>query len=230
MAKTSRNKNKAANVKWTKTFVNETIGACYSGSARAMQRIAERGLDNLVNRVPTFSDYSGLMINSYNAVIIEKLSYAQRGGHKFGNTNKFQDAGRNIRFMTSWGLPGTTPVELAHKKDDYYMEIRKRRASDAENFRRDSPEDKAVKREAYRSRKGFGYDISAAIARSGRVQSGIEVVFSNPTPYAEHVTTENGHRVMPANSTITIMPPAMIVSITDREVQKNLHNMKSTKK
>ncbi len=51
-------------------FLGVAVGAVTSASLRAMQKVARRGVDNLVNNVAKFSDYTGVLINSYQAAIL----------------------------------------------------------------------------------------------------------------------------------------------------------------
>lgn len=229
--------NKAIN-----EFLGEVVGAVRTGSLNAMQKIAARGLDVLVNKVAGFSDYTGLMINSYQAAIIDngrsiyggeiKEGAFQVGGHYMeglllggDNKNVFRNGKKSIRLLTSKGIRGTTPISLKRPKKNNrnvnYAVYKKRKGRNPQS----APVVVSQFTQNLNIYQGFGRDLTGlkGLYQTGK---GIQVIFRNPTPYALEVQYNNeGSDVMPGG-----LLGVPYVSITTQEIRKAVKNAKTRKK
>lgn len=215
-------------------FLGDIVGTVTVGSAASMRKIAQRGIQRLVNNVASFSDYSGVLINSYQAAIITngrlKTKAPSRYGYKgdfdmSGNVaaghmrqGEFKNASGGTVVMTSYGADGATKIS----RKGGSIKIRKRRNPRSLEI---------LKRKKRKVRyEGYGWDLSRIKSYTPSVKEGIEVVFDNPTPYAEEVHQKNeGSIVMPIG-VADIVNRGLVVSITTQEIQKAVKNAKTRKK
>lgn len=222
--------NKAIN-----EFLGEVVGAVTVGTASSMRKVAQRGIQRLVNNVAGFSDYSGMLINSYQAAILTRGKLRTNAPSRYGykgdfdlNGNvamghmkqgEFKNASGGTVVMTSYRANGTTKIS---RKDGGRL-IRKRR----------NPESKEPLNRIIPGKilyEGHGWDLTKIKSYTPSVREGIEVVFDNPTPYAEHVHKKNeGSTVMPMGMA-DIVSRGSMVSITTQEIRKAVKNAKTRKK
>lgn len=216
--KNTRENNRAIN-----EFLGTVVGAVRSGSLNAMQKIARRGIDTLVNKVATFSDYTGVLINSYQAAVVVNGNWGT--GNNFngsgdviakGSGNEFRNGQKSVRLVTSYGVVGTTPIS--------FRTIGNAKESFAKRKER-NPKSAATIPNRYKTRhqgssyKGYGRDITAIKAYMPAQNLGIEVIFNNPTPYANTVNETNaGSTVMPLGGAAQILPAGTAIAITDSEI------------
>lgn len=231
MGKIRKNYKNAKGNKAINEFLGVVVGAVNSGSLNAMQKVARRGVENLVNNVAKFSDYTGVLINSYQAAIIVR---GQMGvGKDFnlsgdvigrGGRNEFRNGQNSVRLITSYNINGTTPIS--------FKTVENKGTSFAKRKER-NPQSKRTIPNRYKFRakgsayKGYGRDLTALRTYTPASNLGIEVVFNNPTPYANHVATQNaGSTVMPVGSAARIVPQGIIISITDAEIYRAVEKAK----
>ena len=211
-------------------FLSNIITPTMQGTRNAMITIAQRGIDRLVNNVAGFSDYTGVLINSYQAAILSKGKFNFKGrGHggdfdAIGQTirpyrvegkNRFKNASGGTVLMTSYGVDGTTGIsfwtEGRHGRTIARRKLRNKRS-------------KASIRNYWKKRskeyQGYGLKTSNIRSYTPTVRLGYEVVFDNPAPYAKTVQENNeGSRVMPTGIA-NIMNRSLAISITTNEIIK----------
>ncbi len=203
-------------------FLGVAVGAVTSASLRAMQKVAYRGVDNLVNNVAKFSDYTGVLINSYQAAILVNGNLDTLG--RWYYLNEFRNAKRSIRMITSYHKSGTTPIS--------FKTINNKGTSFARRKQR-NPNSKPSIENRYKRKtvgdmyKGYGRDLTTLRTYSPASSLGIEVVFSNPTPYAKHVAEQNaGSVVMPIGVAAINLPMGTVLAITDSEIWRAVSRAK----
>lgn len=203
-------------------FLNTAVGAVRSGSLNAMQKVASRGVANLVQNVARFSDYTGVLINSYQAAVIVNGKWGTGGDFNTsgdvitgGKRNEFRNGKHSIRLITSQDVEGTTPIS--------FKTINNKGTAFAKRKER-NPQSKGsipnrYKHQPGKAYKGYGRDMTALRTYIPASNFGVEVVFNNPTPYANVVAHENaGSTVMPVGSAARFLPYGTAVSITDSEI------------
>lgn len=236
---TTRKFKSAKNNQAINAFLDIVAGSVRVGSLNAMQKIAARGIETLTRHVATFGDYTGEMINSYQAAVLTNGKLVKEGkylhegaftarGQVRGETayeHVFKGPKGDIRVITSYG---TTKNAISYKSAD-----RKGRSVALRNdpYRRVNPEVKqSIRMPRGRHYQGFGRDLTGLKTRTPSVQTGIEVVFSNPTPYAKTVMERNrGSHVMPIGGAMEIVGRNAFVSITGAEIRKVVQRAKRKK-
>lgn len=237
-------RNKARSFKSAKNnraineFLTDIVGAVTVGGANAMRKIAQRGIKRLVNNVAGYSDYTGVLINSYQAVLFQKGKIKGVGGDfdansnalnksSYGNAhNIYRNARGGIVMVTSYKADGTTPISFwtEGRKGTSIALRRRRNAASKERIRN------RYKKGQQRPYKAYGHELSSLRGYSPSTRVGYEVVFDNPAPYAEFVQKNNpGSTVMPMG-VANIMPRELAISISDNEIQKAAKNAKTRKK
>lgn len=225
-------------------FLSDIVSATSAGSLRSMRTIARKGIENLVNNVAGFSDYTGVLINSYQAAIYEKGNFNFQGNGKFGGSfdakghafrgyrdpygkslqHTFQNSSGNTILITSHGIPGTTRIS--------FSTIGRNGARIARRKQR-NPRSKSSIRNYWRKRskeyQGYGSRTGKIRAYNPQIKIGFEVLFDNPTPYALLVQKRNeGSRVMPTG-VANMVSGGMAVSITTAEIANLLNRAKRKK-
>lgn len=225
MGSIRRNYKNAKGNKAINEFLETVVGAVSSGSLNAMQKVARRGVENLVKNVATFSDYTGVLINSYQAAIIVNGQWAVGGDFNMSGDviasrgrNEFRNSKRSARLITSYDIDGTTPIS--------FKTIRGKGTSFAKRKRRNPNSKSSIpnryqRHQAGKVYKGYGRDMTSLRTHTPASSLGIEVLFSNPTPYANHVARNNaGSIVMPVGGAARMLPRGVVVSITDAEIYR----------
>jgi hypothetical protein len=243
MAKKTRN-YKAQNNKAINEFLSDIVWATSTGSQRSMQTIARKGIERLVNNVASFSDYTGVLINSYQAAIYQKGNFNFQGNGKYGGNfdakghamrgyrdpygnslqNKFRNSSGNVILMTSHGVQGTTRISFnTVGRKGKQIQRRKQRNSRSKEFIRNYWKKRSPEYQGYGSRTG---NIRAY---SPRIKTGFEVLFDNPAPYALSVQSRNdGSRVMPVG-VASMIDRGMAFTITTSEIVNALNRVKRKK-
>ena len=226
------------NVKGNKAineFLGTVVGAVRSGSLNAMQKIARRGVEHLVNNTAKFSDYTGVLVNSYQAAIVVNGKWATGGDFNLGGEaigrggmNEFRNGNKSVRLVTSYDINGTTPISFKTiKNKGTSFAKRKERNPNSKS----SIPNRYQRHQTGKAYKGYGRDITAIRAHSPAATLGIEVLFSNPTPYANHVAKNNaGSTVMPVGGAARMLPRGVVVSITDAEIYRAVQRAKKRKR
>lgn len=211
-------------------FLSNIITPTMQGTRNAMITIAQRGITRLVNNVAGFSDYTGVLINSYQAAILSKGKFNFKGRGSGGDfdaigqtirpyrvegKNQFKNSSGGIVLMTSYGVDGTTGIS-------FWTEGRQGRTIARRKWR--NKRSKASIRNYWKKRskeyQGYGLKTSNIRAYTPTVRLGYEVVFDNPAPYAKTVQEINeGSRVMPTGIA-NIMNRGLAVSIATNEIIK----------
>lgn len=200
--KQQRQNNKAINA-----FLDIAVGTALGATQSSMKKIAERGIDTLVKHVARFSDYSGIMINSYQAAIIRHGNFKTKGID--GQLSLFK--GDKVELMTSYGKNGTMSIIPENK----YIRNQRNPNSKGSIF--------LTEREMSEKKKhpnGYGRDLTVMRTYKSGISLGMETVFSNPTPYALDVMKNNlGSWVMPLGGAAQILPKGVAISITAAEIR-----------
>jgi hypothetical protein len=247
MAKKLR-RYKGAQEKALNEFLNEIIGVTSTGSRRAMVAMAQRGIRRLVNNVAGFSDYTGVLINSYQAALYSRGKFQFSGGRgglrgregykgdfyhtgdpirNYGNT--FRSSTGSAILFTSYGIgpKGTKDNPISFKT------VKNKGESIEKSYGRNSSSKETIpNRWKRRPKEYLGYGRKTANVKSYNpsVKLGFEVVFDNPTPYAMKVHKENkGSTVMPVG-TSQIMGRGLAFSITSQEIGRELYKAKRRQK
>lgn len=209
-------------------FLDIVAGSVQVGSMRAMQKIADRGIKTLTTEVASFADYTGEMINSYQAAILKdgKLPYGgsfTMSGQLYGEplysyqrNNVYRGSRRDIRLLTSYGRVSNG---ISYKSIDREgRSIAKR----DDSRRRVNPKSKlSIRMPRGRHYQGYGRDITSIRAFTPQAKIGFTVVFNNPTPYAIHVMNNNlGSHVMPIGRASVITPRGVLATLTEGEIYK----------
>lgn len=241
---TTRKFKTAKNNQAINAFLDVVVGSVRVGSLNAMQKIADRGIETLVKHVATFGDYTGELINSYQAAILRNGKLPRNGGaFTMGGQlrgvsayeNKFRGARKDIRLVTSYGR--------AHNKISY-----KRATTPSVSKKTGKPIGKRTNSVAFRddpdrsvnpnvadtirmprSRhyQGFGRDLTDLRTYNPTMKVGVEVVFNNPTPYALHVIENNeGSHVLPVGAASVLINRGALFTLTDSEIRKVVERAK----
>lgn len=227
---------KGQNEKELNKFLSDIIGATNQGSRRAMVAIAQRGIHRLINNVAGFSDYTGVLINSYQAAILTRGKFNYKYGSRTGDfdargqglrrqnnpfnpkgysDNVFKNGRGSTILLTSFRTSGTTPIS-------FWTEGRKGTKIIKRKGR--NPRSKPFIRNRWSKRtkeyQGFGMKTEGLRSYNSNVRVGYEVIFDNPAPYAESVQKHNdGSRVMPTG-VANIMNRGLALSITSSEISR----------
>lgn len=233
---------KGRNEKELNEFLSDIIGATNQGSRRAMVAIAQRGIHRLVNNVAGFSDYTGVLINSYQAAIFQKGKFRIKGYRNiyrgdfstsgdalrsYGNV--FRNTGGSIVLLTSYnvGPKGSRDNPISFKT------VKNKGKKIAKSYGRNPQSKDAIPnywRKRNKNYQGYGRETAKIKGYSPSIKLGYEVVFDNPAPYAEKVQQENqGSRVMPTG-VANIMNRGLALSITSAEISREFQKMKKKRK
>lgn len=214
-------------------FLSNIITPTMQGTRNAMITIAQRGITRLVNNVANFSDYTGVLINSYQAAILSKGKFNFKGRGSGGDfdaigqtirpyrfrgnkgKNQFKNASGGTVLITSYGVDGTTDIS-------FWTEGRHGRSIARRKQR--NKRSKASIRNYWKKRskeyQGYGLKTSKIRSYTPTIRLGYEVVFDNPAPYAQTVQENNdGSRVMPTG-VANIMNRSLALSIATNEIIK----------
>ena len=123
---TTRNNSALAvkNSRAVRNFTSAVTGTMVSFSRSTIQQAAKIGLQHMVNEAG-FNDYTGKMINSYQAAILTKGGLEERVSRRFhipigevSIPNKISglSGGRIPILLTSLGMPGVTDIHHRQKK------------------------------------------------------------------------------------------------------------------
>lgn len=225
-----RKNNQAVN-----EFLGDIVGAVTVGSATSMRKVAQRGIQRLVNNVAGFSDYSGMLINSYQAAILTRGKLRTNAPSRYGykgdfdlngdvamghmKQGEFKNASGGTVVMTSYRANGTTKIS----RKDGGRRIRKLR-----NLESKEPLKRIIPGKILY--EGHGWDLTKIKSYTPQVREGIEVVFDNPTPYAQFVQKYNDGSVVMPIGVANIVNRSIVVSITTQEIRKAVKNAKTRKK
>lgn len=242
MAKVRNYKGK--NEKEINKFLSDIIGATSQGSRRAMTSMAQRGIQRLVNNVAGFSDYTGVLINSYQAAIYQNGQFRIRGGkHIDGYRGDFSTSGDALRnydsvyrnssgsviLLTSYGVgpKGSRGNPIS------FRTVKNKGKAIAKSYGRNSsskPEIPNYWKKRTKEYQGYGRKTANIKSYTPSIKFGFEVVFDNPTPYAMKVQQNNkGSRVMPTG-VANIMNGSLALSITSSEISKEFQKAKKRRK
>lgn len=244
MAKKTRNYKRAQNNKAINEFLNEIIGVTSTGSRRAVTAMADRGIKRLVHNVAGFSDYTGVLINSYQAAVYQNGEFRTRGGRHIKNYrgdfnytgdalrsygNTFRNNSGSAILFTSYGV-GPTGLRGAPIS---FKTIKNKGGSIEKSLGR-NPKSKDAIRNYWKKRpkeyQGYGRKTANVKAYSPSIKYGFEVVFDNPAPYAQFVQENNkGSRVMPTGAA-SIMPRGLAISIATHEINRELQKARARRK
>lgn len=226
-----RRSYKKRNEREINAFLSDIITPTMMGTRNAMLTIAQRGINRLVNNVASFSDYTGVLVNSYQAAIISKGKFNFKGrgpGGDFdaiGQTrrpyrvqgkNQFKNASGGTVLMTSYGVEGATDVS-------FWTEGRHGQ-SIARRKQRKNKRTKASIRNYWKKRtkeyQGYGLKTTNIRSYVPSIKWGYEVVFDNPAPYAQFVQEHNDGSVVMPMGVANIMNRGLALSITTNEIIK----------
>lgn len=226
-----RRSYKKRNEREINAFLSDIITPTMMGTRNAMLTIAQRGINRLVNNVASFSDYTGVLINSYQAAIISKGKFNFKGrGHggdfdAIGQTrrpyrvqgkNQFKNASGGTVLITSYGVDGTTDIS-------FWTEGRHGQ-SIARRKQRKNKRTKASIRNYWKKRtkeyQGYGLKTTNIRSYIPSIKRGYEVVFDNPAPYAQFVQEHNDGSVVMPMGVANIMNRGLALSITTNEIIK----------
>lgn len=236
-----RNYKSGRNQKVTNEFISDIVGAVRVGSASAMRKIAQRGIDRLVNSVAGFSDYTKVLINSYQAAVFTKgkldtnPNYHRGMGAFRGDFDSSGEANRSYGNVFRNRRGGIVLITSYNSRNPITFKTVKNKGKAFPITKRRNPKSKESIRNRYRRGArgpylGYGRDMSKLRAYTPKVRLGYEVVFDNPTPYAEHVQQNNkGSRVMPVG-TSSMITRGMAVSITSSEIYNTVRKAQQQKK
>lgn len=220
-------KIKRQNDKALKGFFSELYSQCDAATADAIHVVAQQGLVKMVEKAE-FSDYTGSMINSYQAAI--KKSGSRKFGKVFAETSHntaqrgeyFKSTGRsdlrggrmnkNIHSNNRFGdsLRGGevvlyTSYNLLDRSKQSAVRIPPRavKAIKLRKRRNDKSSEYMNRREGFKySEDGYGRRLTRIKGARG-VRLGYAVIFDNPTPYAEQVHNLNGNKVFPTDNPVS---------------------------
>lgn len=231
---TTRKFKSAKNNQAINAFLDIVAGSIQVGSNRAMRKVAERGIDTLVNHVATFGDYTGEMINSYQAAILKNGKLPVGGGAftisgELRGTTTYESSFRgrkgDVRLITSYGK---TTNAISYKSVD-----RKGRSVPLRNDPKRNVNPavaKSIRMPRGKHYQGYGRDVTDIRTYNPSMKIGIEVVFNNPTPYAHHVMENNpGSHVMPLGGAMRIIDKSTLITLTDSEIHKVVQRAKRSK-
>lgn len=240
----------ARNNRAVKGFVNDIAITMVSFSRSTIQQAGDIGLKKLV-RGAGFNDYTGKMINSYQAAILTKGGIEERIArqNQLGRTVNVSHLGvKPVRgnsrvpiLMTSYGIKGTS--DITHKQVSTHVTTTgKPMKGFPMHKRRDGGESPEVrrshsingKRENTYS-KGFGMDITRIRGIAPPISSGYWLVFDNGASnvhvaggmtLAELVENQGQvrHRVFPGELGINIF------GIGQQELKRTIAAMKRYRK
>ena len=183
----------AKNSKAVKEFLSDVKAVMHGFSRSTITQAGRIGLRKLVNRAG-FNDYTGKMINSYQAAILTKGGIEERIAKQTsaGRTVTFNNLGSNATrvnskipiLMTSYGLPGT--IEISHKSTKYTNSKGEEYKGPKIRNRRDGGESPEVRRWGQINNgpeskfpKGFGHVITHLKGIAPPIKSGYWLVFGN---------------------------------------------------
>lgn len=235
---TTRKFKPAKNNQAINAFLDIAVGAVRVGSMRSMQKIADRGIDTLTKHVASFADYTGEMINSYQAAILTNGKLPRGGnfnmsGQLVGKTthglNTFLGPRGEIRLLTSYE---TTNNEISYKRVRVKNQVINRVAKRNDPNRSVNPESNdTIRMPRSKHYQGFGRDITQIRTYTPTARFGMEVVFNNPTPYAKTVMENNpGSHVMPIGQASAIVNKSVLTSVTSSEIEKVVKRAKQRKR
>ncbi len=165
------------NSRAVRDFTSAVAGTMVSFSRNTIQQAGRIGLQKLVNQAG-FNDYTGKLINSYQAAILTKGGIEERIGRaKKTTSNEYgiNATGRNAIMMTSYGMPGTIPI--SHDRATGGFRMRRRRDGG------ESPEIRKGHMVSGKLEKSFGKGYGDIITRiqgiAPPIQSGYWLVFDN---------------------------------------------------
>jgi len=188
----------AQNSRAMNRFKQDIVGSMVSFSRSTIQQAAKMGLQHMINQAG-FNDYTGKLINSYQAAILTKGGIDERISRmRSGVWNERGIFGGTTPIMiTSYGMPGTTSIShrtvtATNRAGKTYKGFRMR-------VRRDGGESPDVRRlqKVWGNReskytKGFGHNITAIKGIAPPISSGYWLVFTNAAPYALSVHKGEG--------------------------------------
>lgn len=234
---TTRKFKTARNSQAINAFLDIITGAIRVGSLNAMQKIADRGITTLTTEVASFGDYTGEMINSYQAAILKdgKLPHGGKRSdfnmsgflrpnklYSYNPQSVYIGGKREIRLITSFGR---VTNRIAYKSAG-----RKGRSVSLRNDpnRRVNPlVAETIRMPQKKHYQGYGRDLTAIRAFTPQAKIGYTVVFNNPTPYARKVMDDNfGSHVMPIGRASVIVPHGVLVTLTEGEISKVVNRAK----
>ena len=236
----------AKNNKAVGNFKRLLVGSMVSFSRSTIQQAAQMGLDQIVNSVG-FNDYTGKLINSYQAAIITKGGMEERLQRQFGEV--FDDRvplsnlGKRGKKNNAVGVGGgKIPIMLTSLgTTKIHHETSPRGNNGGRGFRirnrRDGGESPDVRRMhmvngRYEKdyREGYGFLVSRIKGIAPPIKSGYWLVFDNG---AANVSTERGnlleivdtqgprrHRVFPAGLKFNLF------GIGEKELKKTIARYK----
>lgn len=231
-------------------FLSLVVGCALGATKRSMNMIARRGLSILVDN-NNYSDYTGVLRNSYQAAIIEngnventlKKIAGYNGmipeSNKYETIkNTFSSDGGNVRgkiiLLTSEGIEGTVGIQIPNTK---MIKVRLRRNANSPNkihnrWAKMSRAKYALRksRQVGRGRKlqarqhGYGRVVTQLKGVKNLNRQGYTIVFSNPTPYTGRLN-EYGRQVIPTGLANSQLKP-IAVTITKQEIENSIKRAK----
>lgn len=235
-------------------FLSVVVGCALGATKRSMNMIARRGLRILVDN-NNYSDYTGVLRNSYQAAIIEngnventlKKIAGYNGMIPESNVkddaikNTFGNAKGKIILMTSEGIEGTVDIEIPNTT---MIDVREnQRCADSppkihNRWAKMSRAQDALRksRQVGRGRKlqarqhGYGRVVTQLKGMKNLNPQGYTIVFSNPTPYTAFLNSLGGkkHRkrqIIPKGLANTKLKP-IAVTITKQEIENSIKRAK----
>lgn len=237
----------ARNNRAVKGFVNDIAITMTSFGRSTIQQAAKIGLRHLVHEAG-FNDYTGKLVNSYQAAILTKGGIEERVKYQTGRGRTVIESERGIQklgrpngtpiVMTSYGIEGTSKIHHRTKigtnrsgRTYKGFPMQKRRDGG------ESPEIRGMKKVWGRNEsaysKGFGAYMTRIKGIAPPISSGYWLVFDNPAPYAQSVHKGEGydhrgrlvkgtpHRVFP-----TVIDGINLFGIGQKELKRTLAAMK----
>ena len=185
----------AKNSRAVRNFTSAVTGTMVSFSRSTIQQAAKIGLQHMV-RQAGFNDYTGKMINSYQAAILTKGGLEERVSRRFhipltdiaevGIPNKIAglNGGRIPIMLTSLGMPGVTDIH--HRQKNGVTRSGKPMKGFPMQVRRDGGESPEIRkshsingRREREFREGFGSYISRIKSIAPPIAQGYWLVFDN---------------------------------------------------
>lgn len=196
MATTRNNSALAAkNSRAVRNFTSAVTGTMVSFSRSTIQQAAKIGLQHMVHEAG-FNDYTGKMINSYQAAILTKGGLEERVSRRFnipltdiaevGIPNKIAglNGGRIPIMLTSLGMPGVTDIH--HRQKNGVTRSGKPMKGFPMQTRRDGGESPEIRkshsingRREREFREGFGSYITRIKSIAPPIAQGYWLVFDN---------------------------------------------------
>lgn len=193
MATTRNNSAIAAkNSRAVRNFTSAVTGTMVSFSRSTIQQAAKIGLQHMVHEAG-FNDYTGKMINSYQAAILTKGGLEERVSRRFhipigevSIPNKISglSGGRIPILLTSLGMPGVTDIH--HRQKNAVTRSGKQMKGFPMQTRRDGGESPEIRkshsingRREREFREGFGSYITRIKSIAPPIAQGYWLVFDN---------------------------------------------------